>query len=73
MLVSTIDNFITLQEFCVDWGKSDLAHHMTTATRNAKYTSGTIQNELINIIHDLIREQILDHVRDSKVLLCDCW
>ncbi|KAG1662389.1 Exocyst complex component 5 [Nymphon striatum] len=37
----------------------DLAHHMATAPRNATYSSATIQNELINIIGDLIREHIL--------------
>lgn len=55
-------NFRALLEFRIDAGDSDLAHHLATAPRNAKYTSATIQNKLINIIGDLIREQILDCV-----------
>ncbi|KAG1663081.1 Round spermatid basic protein 1-like protein [Nymphon striatum] len=43
----------------------DLAHQMATAPINAAYTSATMQNELINIIGDLIREQILGRVRES--------
>ena len=38
------------------------AHHLATAA-----WFSIIQNELINIIGDLIHEQILDHVRESKL------
>lgn len=56
-------NFRALLKFRVDAGEYN---HMGTAPGNATYTSATIQNELIEIIGDLIREQILDRVRESK-------
>ena len=59
-------NFRALLEFRIDAGDSHLKDHLSTAPANATYTSARIQNELINIIGDLIREQIIDRVTDSR-------
>ncbi len=64
-------NFRALLEFRIDAGDCDLGHLISTAPKNATYTSTTIQNELINIIGDFIHLQILECER-IQVLLCDC-
>ncbi len=58
--------FRALLEFRIDASDRDLGHHISTAPTNTKYTSATIQDELINIIGDLICMQILECARESK-------
>ncbi len=58
--------FWALLNFCVDAGDSDLAHHLATAPTNAQYISAKIQNQLIVILGDLIRNKILANVKESQ-------
>ena len=60
-------NFITLLKFRAHGGDTVLSDHLRTASahRNALYTSKTIQNEIINICGDIIREAILADVREA--------
>ncbi len=58
-----LGNFRALLEFRIDAGDRDLGHHISTAPKNATYTSATI---LINIIGVHIHLQIVECVRESK-------
>jgi len=59
-------NFWALLNFRVDAGDSDLAHHLATAPKNAQYISAKIQNQLIVVLGDLIRDKILANVKESQ-------
>ena len=56
-------NFLALLQFRVQAGDQVLKEHMSSSSGNALYTSKTIQNELITICGDLIRNSILNDVR----------
>ena len=43
-----------------------LQDHLARAGKNATYTSKTIQNELIQVTGDWIRQRILDKVRNAR-------
>lgn len=43
-----------------------LRAHLESSSKNARYTSKTIQNELINVIASNIRQNIVDEVRRAK-------
>lgn len=43
-----------------------LSEHLATAPRNATYTSSGIQNQLIEIIGNQIRNKILDRVKRAQ-------
>lgn len=60
-------NFWALMDFRVDAGDKVLANHLATAKHNATYTSGNIQNQLINVIGDHIRDQIIHQVKQSPL------
>ena len=59
-------NFWALLKFRIDAGDDVLAEHLSNAPRNAMYTSGDIQNQLISVLGDQIRDQILDQLRQAK-------
>ena len=56
-------NFRALLNFRVDSGDYVLQEHLAKAPRNATYTSYTIQNQIINILGNQIREKILSRVK----------
>ena len=41
-----------------------LAHHFKDASKNAMYTSKTIQNQIIDIIGNHIRDKILSEIKE---------
>ena len=49
-------NFLALLQFHIQAGDKILSEHLQTAASNAVYTSKTIQNEIIAICGDLIRQ-----------------
>ena len=51
-------NFLALLQFRIQAGDKILSDHLQSAPANATYTSKTIQNELIVICGDLIRNKI---------------
>lgn len=59
-------NFISLVEFRAASGDVVLQEHLQKSSKNATYTSKTVQNELIDILSDQIRTRILDEVRSAK-------
>ena len=55
-------NFLALLQFRIQAGDKVLSDHLQSAPANATYISKTIQNELIVICGDLIRNNILESV-----------
>ena len=49
----------------------DLKHHLDNAKDNGRYTSPPIQNEIIQLTEDLIREKILAGIAKYWSLLAD--
>ena len=58
-------NFWALLQFQVDSGDTVLQEHLATASRNATYTSAGIQNQLIDVVADQIRQTILSRVKKA--------
>ena len=58
-------NFIQLVRFHAQTDKV-LADHLSNCPRNARYTSKTIQNELLQVTGDKIRSEILEEVKQAK-------
>ena len=58
-------NFIELVKFRAETD-SNLHNHLQNAPKNAKYTSKTIQNQLIDIVAQQIRTEILSEVKEAK-------
>ena len=48
-------------------GDSVLNKHLLAAKRNAKYTSKTIQNEVVHIYASKIRERVTKSLRESNL------
>ena len=59
-------NFQALLQFRIDAGDEVLKEHLLTAQHNAIYTSKTIQNEMIVVCGDLLRNKILKEVREAQ-------
>ena len=58
-------NFLALLHFRIQAGDKMLYSHLKSAPGNATYTSKNIQNELISICGDIIRNKILDKIRKA--------
>ena len=59
-------NFHALLQFRVDAGDQVLKEHLKMAHHNAMYTSKTIQNQMIVICGELLRNKILADVKAAK-------
>ena len=59
-------NFRALLDFRVDAGDALLGQHLTTAARNATYTSSIIQNQVIDVLADQVRQKIIRKVDQAK-------
>lgn len=66
-------NFLALLELRVDSGDEVLKNHLATCSANARYSSKTIQNQLIMLIGDHIRDSIIQEIKEAKYfsILCD--
>ena len=58
-------NFIELVRFRAETDQV-LRKHLDNAPKNAKYTSKTIQNELIDVIGKAICNEIIEEVREAR-------
>lgn len=65
--LSNHGNFWALVDFRVDAGDKILEAHLQSAPNNATYTSSVIQNQLIHILGDYIRNIIIDGVIKSPL------
>ena len=59
-------NFQALLQFRIDAGDEVLRHNLETADRNATYTSKEVQNEMMVISGDIIRNKIQQKIRDAQ-------
>ena len=59
-------NFRALLDFRVDAGDTLLDQHLTTSARNATYTSSAIQNQIIDVLSDQVRQKIIRKVHQAK-------
>ena len=66
-------NFIELLRYRAETGDACLRKYLESSPRIATYTSKTIQNQLINILGDDIRSNIINEVKAAKFfsILCD--
>ena len=62
----SVGNFQELLDFRIDSGDEVLKEHFETASRNATYCSKTIQNEIIDCCGDVVTEQIVEEIKESK-------
>ena len=58
-------NFIELVKFRTETD-SNLHNHLKNAPKNATYTSKTIQNQMIDIVAQQIRKEILSEVKQAR-------
>lgn len=65
---STEGNFRDLLEFRVESGDKVLQEHLETCSEKAKYTSHRIQNEIINICGQIIRNGIVSQINNENVI-----
>ena len=63
-------NFWAPLHFRISAGDTIMRDHLQSVARNATYTSPDIQNQLISILGDHIRDTILRKVNSS---LCYAW
>ena len=61
-------NFLALLDYNIESGNSALARHLQESSKNAIYTSKTIQNDLIDCIGSHIRDNILKERKEYKYL-----
>ena len=59
-------NFRALLDFRVDAGDMILGEHLATAPRNATYTSSVIQNQVIDVVADQVRQKIITKIQAAK-------
>ena len=66
-------NFMELLSLHGGVGDSVLAHHLETCKKKARYSSKTIQNELVHIIGEQIKKTIVNEIKEAKFfsVLCD--
>ena len=62
-----VGNFIELLNFRVRAGDKVLEKHLQNSSKNAKYISKEIQNELITCCGEVIRERIISEVKINKL------
>ena len=55
-------NFLALLHFRAHAGDDVMKNHLENANGNARYTSHVVQNQLITICGDLIREKLLENI-----------
>ena len=67
LLILTIKEiFLAILNYSIKCGNTMLAHHFKDASKNAMYTSKTIQNQIIDIIGNHIRDKILSEIKEAK-------
>lgn len=59
-------NFRALLKFRVEAGDITLGEHLATAARNATYTSSVIQNEVIEVLANQVRNRIVSNVQAAQ-------
>lgn len=63
---STSENLCDLLGFRIEAGDTILKDHMESASKNAKYTSVRVQNELILLSEEVVRDNIVHAANKSN-------
>ena len=53
-------------KFRIKAGDTTLGEHLSTASQNVTYISNTIQNQIINVLADQVRQNIIQKVQAAK-------
>ena len=59
-------NFVALLNFEVEAGDTVFGEHLSSAARNATYTSNTIQNQIVRVLADQVSHCIIEKVKAAK-------
>ena len=62
----SVGNFIELLNYRVRGGDKDLGKHLESYSKNASYISKTTQNELIECCGQIIKESLLQDIKESQ-------
>ena len=65
-------NLLALLELRVDSGNEVLKNYLVTCSTNARYSSKTMQNQLIMLTGDHIRNSIIQEIKEAKYFLILC-
>ncbi|KAM4697848.1 zinc finger MYM-type protein 1-like [Rhinophrynus dorsalis] len=63
---STTGNVKSLYQFCIEAGDVVLKNHLENAPVNARYTSVRVENELITLCEEILREDLVSLVNKSN-------
>lgn len=61
-------NFQALLQLQIECGDSILKEHVTNGPKNAKYSSRTVQNELIAAVGQYMQQKIVTEVKEAKYI-----
>ena len=59
-------NFTALLNFQIDAGDTVLEEHLSSAARHSRYTSNTIQNQIITVLANQVTTYIIDKVKVAR-------
>ena len=65
--INSVSLFINLLNFQVSCGDNVLKKHLSTVTKNARYTSAPIQNQLIECAGNVISNKLVEEINESGV------
>ena len=65
--INSVGLFINLLNFQVSCGDNVLIKHLSTAAKNARYTSAPIQNQLIECAGKVISNKLVEKINESGV------
>jgi hypothetical protein len=63
---SSDGNFAGLLDMRIESGDVELKQHMENGAKNAKYTSVQVQNELVEVAGELIRNEVVTRINSAK-------
>ena len=59
-------NFLALLNFRIEAGDTVLGDHLSTSARNATYISNTVQNQIIHVLSNQVKQTIIQRVQAAK-------
>ena len=59
-------NVLALLNFRIEAGDTVLGDHLSTAARNANYTSNTVQNQIIHVLSNQVKQTIIQKVQAAR-------
>ena len=59
-------NFLALLNFRIEAGDTVLGDHLSTSARNATYISNTVQDQIIHVLSNQVKQTIIQRVQAAK-------